>query len=78
MKFYFTSDVWDMLTEIDVIDPDGWDRSKFEIDWFQTPITFEQFLEKCQVSTCQHSMLSRTDMMFNVRKNLFSKIHNFS
>lgn len=45
-----TPDQWCQLTEIVVMDPDGWDRSNYQKDWAK-PLTFDEFLTKAHMST---------------------------
>ena len=48
----FTPDTWQRILGFKVIDPDGWNRSgDFETDW-QTPLTFHEFMDKADNSTC--------------------------
>jgi len=46
---------WCQLVNIQVLDPDGWDRKaeNFEKDW-DKPISFNDFIIKSSISTCQH------------------------
>jgi len=43
-----------LLTGIEVVDPDGWDRTvgKFAASW-ATPITLHDFIKRGSVSTCR-------------------------
>lgn len=44
-----------LLTGIEVVDPDGWNRSsieRFRISW-ATPITLHDFITRGSVSTCR-------------------------
>ena len=45
------SDAWSELTNVEVIDPDGWDRTgDFKASWTEK-ITFAEFVRRCGVST---------------------------
>lgn len=50
-----TSDQWCKIIEkrvgITIHNADGWDRSNFETDWFETKIDFSQFIERLANST---------------------------
>lgn len=43
--------MWCAMFDIEVIDPDGWDRSgNFEKDWAKS-LTFDEFMDKADEST---------------------------
>ena len=45
-----TSDEWVKHTGIEILDPDGWDRTDFENSWNEL-ISEEEFLLRCYRST---------------------------
>ena len=45
-----TPEDWSKLSDIEVIDPDGWNRLDFDKDWAK-PITFSEFYSKASAST---------------------------
>lgn len=52
-----TSEEWQEIVKdyIVVLDPDGWDRSPegFDFSWFQEQITYEKFMNRVVISTCE-------------------------
>lgn len=46
--------MWERLLDILVMDPDGWDRRNFDIDW-NKKLSLKDFLIKASESTCQYS-----------------------
>jgi hypothetical protein len=49
-----TSDEWQKLfPEVEVLDPDGWDRQNFQYSWFEEKITKMQYEMRLSVSTCE-------------------------
>lgn len=49
-----TSNEWlqePQFKNIKVLDPDGWDRTNFEVSWSEK-ITLEEFEQRLWVSTC--------------------------
>lgn len=52
MKIKAQPSEWERILGICVLDPDGWDR-KNPADW-NTPITLNDFLDKCDESTTLH------------------------
>jgi hypothetical protein len=40
------------LPGFQILDPDGWDRSNFEVSWKEA-ITKEEFERRCSLSTCK-------------------------
>lgn len=52
---YKTSDEWaSILTEVTVMDPDGWDRKNYDYSWFGEFITMEEYLKRRDFSTCMY------------------------
>lgn len=45
-----TPDEWQKILNIVVLDPDGWDRSNFSVDWVK-PLTKQEFKDKASHST---------------------------
>ena len=54
MKSKLPPEVWEWITGIIVMDDDGWNHGVEAIPNWNTPITKEEFLQKCGVSTCQY------------------------
>ena len=50
MDRIFSPVVWCALLGIEVLDPDGWDRSDFEASWARR-ITEAEFRERAAIST---------------------------
>lgn len=48
-----TSEQWQELCKIEVLDPDVWDRMNFENSWCLEKISKEEFEERLIVSTCR-------------------------
>lgn len=46
-----TSDEWNELCVVRIIDPDGWDRKNFEYSWYKEKITKEEFERRVMRST---------------------------
>lgn len=48
-----TSQQWQELNpEIQVLDPDGWDRANFNFSWNEELITLEEYNKRLLHSTC--------------------------
>jgi len=47
-----TPSEWCSLAHVDIIDPDGWDRQNFTVDWAR-PISFIEFWNRAGRSTCR-------------------------
>lgn len=45
-----TPDEWCQELQLQVLDPDGWDRRNFAEDWAR-PLTYDEFTDKLSVST---------------------------
>lgn len=53
MNIKFSSEEWCLLTGVDIIDPDGWDRKgDFDADW-NKEICFGDFYAKAAISTAR-------------------------
>jgi len=49
-----TSEEWQKLCKIEVLDPDGWDRQgDFNFSWYEEKISRETFMERVLPSTCK-------------------------
>ena len=62
------SEAWVKLSDYQIIDPDGWDRShpdKFNADW-NKEITFDEFLEKAHRSTTYLKRVSDDELKIMV------------
>jgi hypothetical protein len=47
-----TSAEWQCLEpEVEVLDPDGWDRKNYHYSWFQEKITYEEYATRQTTST---------------------------
>ena len=45
---------WQALNpEVQVLDPDGWDRRNFQRSWFDEQITYEEYVKRRNKSTCR-------------------------
>lgn len=42
---------WERYTGVTVVDPDGWDRSNFDVSW-NTPIDYNEWSDRSSKSTC--------------------------
>jgi hypothetical protein len=49
-------DTWCKLLDTIVMDPDGWDRKNFYVDW-EKKLTLKEFIIKSSASTCRYSKL---------------------
>ena len=49
-----TSEEWQKLCKIKVLDPDGWDRhGDFDFSWYKEKITAQEFEQRLISSTCE-------------------------
>ena len=51
-----TSEEWNKdpeLSNVLILDPDGWDRSNFQYSWYEEKISKEEFIGKRSKSTVQ-------------------------
>jgi len=48
-----TSEEWQRLCRIEILDPDGWDRKKYQFSWYEEKITRQDF-ERRLVSSTVH------------------------
>lgn len=56
MKDLRTSEEWQKLCKIEVIDPDGWDRQNYQFSWYEEKISREEFETRTMPSTCQFNV----------------------
>lgn len=61
-----TSDEWQKLCLIKIIDPDGWDRLHFEFSWYVEKITRLEFERRLFLSTVEF----HTNDLLNIWKDL--------
>jgi len=57
-----TSQEWMIETEVDVIDPDGWDRQNFFWSFFKEQITREEFERRLADSTCDLESILKKEL----------------
>lgn len=48
-----TSEEWNKLYNIKILDPDGWDRRNFNYSWYEEKITKEEFRDRVLQSTIE-------------------------
>jgi hypothetical protein len=49
-----TSAQWqELLSEIIIVDPDGWDRDNFQFSWYEELITEGEYNRRMIYSTCR-------------------------
>lgn len=48
-----TSEEWQKICRIKILDPDGWDRKNYSYSWNEEKITREEFEKRMANSTCQ-------------------------
>jgi len=42
-----------LFPHIQILDPDGWDRSNFQFSWYEEKISKQEFEKRMSTSTCQ-------------------------
>jgi len=47
-----TSEEWQKICRIQVLDPDGWDRKNYQYSWFDEKISRKEFEKRMAGSTC--------------------------
>jgi len=57
-----TSEEWQKLCKIEVLDPDGWDRRNYQYSWHEELITRNEFEKRLGSSTCQFNTTSFFDI----------------
>ena len=58
---------WQQLTEVTIIDADGWDRSNWNESWNE-PISFDEFIRRLSLSTT---------MLYTERQLVANAMSNF-
>ena len=48
-----TSEEWQKICRIQVLDPDGWDRKNYQYSWYEEKISREEFERRTITSTCE-------------------------
>ena len=48
-----TSEEWQKLCKIEVLDPDGWDRANLQFSWYEEKISRNEFERRLAPSTVQ-------------------------
>lgn len=47
-----TSEEWSqIINNVQVVDPDGWNRSNFQYSWFEEKIPVEEYINRVEKST---------------------------
>ncbi|MEA3421777.1 MAG: hypothetical protein U9Q97_08915 [Acidobacteriota bacterium] len=46
-----TSEEWQKLCRLEVLDPDGWDRRNFQFSWYEELIAKKEFEKRLALST---------------------------
>ena len=57
-----TSAQWQNLCRIDVLDPDGWDRSNYQFSWYEELISRQEFERRLVSSTVQFNRKNILDI----------------
>lgn len=60
-----TSEMWYTIylkDKVDILDPDGWDRSNYIYSWEEELITWKEFLKRLSMSTI-YSKVPTTELM---------------
>lgn len=76
MNIKFDSDTWSEITDIEVVDPDGWDRSSaanFDKSWNEF-ITLDEFWNRLCVSTTRRGFVSYHQMLNIVKDKIVNYI----
>lgn len=50
-----TSEEWQKLCKVTILDPDGWDRKNYQYSWHEELITQQEFEQRIITSTCEFS-----------------------
>ena len=48
-----TSEKWQKLCRVEILDPDGWDRKNYQFSWHEELITRQEFKNRLIQSTVQ-------------------------
>lgn len=61
-----TSEEWNKLYNIKILDADGWDRKNFQYSWYEEKITKEEFKDRVLRSTIEieKGLLKSLDQLF--------------
>ena len=51
-----TSEDWQKICKITVLDPDGWDRVNYQYSWCKEKISREEFMNRVLPSTCMFNI----------------------
>jgi len=51
-----TSEEWQKVCKITVLDPDGWDRGNYKYSWCEEKISREEFMNRVIPSTCMFNI----------------------
>jgi hypothetical protein len=57
-----TSEEWQKLCKIEVVDPDGWDRTNYSFSWGEELITRKEFERRLMRSTCKFQVDDLSNM----------------
>ena len=56
-----TSEEWQKVCSVKILDPDGWDRyGDFNYSWYEEKITRQEFERRMIVSTCEFKVDEKT------------------
>jgi hypothetical protein len=58
-----TSEEWNKLYNITILDPDGWDRKNFYYSWYEEKITKDEFKRRVLESTIK-GIVNRDQYLF--------------
>jgi len=48
-----TSEDWQKLCKITVLDHDGWNRFNYQYSWYEEMISRKEFMQRILMSTCE-------------------------
>jgi len=54
-----TSDEWQKICYVRILDPDGWDRKNFDYSWFKEKISKKEFEKRMMFSTVENFKLGK-------------------
>lgn len=63
-----TSEEWQRLCKIEILDPDGWDRQNFQFSWYEEAITREEFEKRLGPSIVQASISDWANIWKDIKK----------
>lgn len=64
-----TSEEWQKLCKVKVIDADGWDRQNYKYSWYQEQITCKEFERRMYMSTCEFLPEDLNNIWYESPKN---------